>query len=167
MLCKWVWIMVSSADPVLVNHSGVCCASDCESWWGLLSQWFVNHGVLCCTSAPESWRVILNQWLCIIVSYAEPVVENHVLFYWASGCESWSVMLCQWFWIMLCYAFFKLGITVWTLCQWVIIMLCYSELVVGNNDVNAVPVGVNHVELCFANGWESWRIIIYQWLWIM
>jgi hypothetical protein len=86
--------------PISIAHNDSQPLAQHISKW--LSQWFVNHGVLCCTSAPESWKVILNQWLCIIVSYAEPVVENHVLFYWASGCESWSVMLCQWFWIMLC-----------------------------------------------------------------
>jgi hypothetical protein len=28
------------------------------------------------------------------------------------------------------------------------IMVCYAELVVVNHGVNAVPVGVNHGELC-------------------
>ena len=28
------------------------------------------------------------------------------------------------------------------------IMVCFAEQVVGNHGVNAVPVGVNHGELC-------------------
>ena len=35
-------------------------------------------------------------------------------------------------------------------------MLCYSE-----------PVVVNHGELCWASGWESWCVILSKWLWIM
>ena len=29
------------------------------------------------------------------------------------------------------------------------------------------PVVVNHGEICWASGWESWRIMLCQWLWIM
>jgi hypothetical protein len=31
-----------------------------------------------------------------MVSYAEPVVVNHVVLFCASGCESWCVMLSLW-----------------------------------------------------------------------
>ena len=34
-------------------------------------------------------------------------------------------------------------------------MLCYAEPVGGNHVVNAVPVSVNHGELCTASGCES------------
>ena len=43
-----------------------------------------------------------------------------------------------------------------------LIMVCYAEPVVGNNGVNNVPVGVNHVELCRANGYESWCVMLSQ-----
>jgi len=36
----------------------------------------VNHGELCCASDGESWCVMLNQWLCIMVCYVDPVVVN-------------------------------------------------------------------------------------------
>jgi hypothetical protein len=42
------------------------------------------------------------------------------------------------------------------------IMVCYSEPVVGNHGVNAVPVGVNHCELCGASGCESLSVIMCQ-----
>ena len=70
------------------------------------------------------------------------------------------------------------------------IMVCYAETVIGNHDVNAVPVSVNHGELCTASGlwimmcyavpvlvnhgelWsasgcELWRVILIQWVRIM
>jgi hypothetical protein len=43
--------------PVVVYHIVVCLASDCESWFVMLSQWFR-----------------------IMVYYAEPVVVNHVCY---------------------------------------------------------------------------------------
>jgi hypothetical protein len=45
MLSQWFWIMVSYAEPNVVNHDEVlltnvfCCASGWESWCGKLSQW--------------------------------------------------------------------------------------------------------------------------------
>jgi hypothetical protein len=61
MLCQWLWIMLCYVEPVVLNHDvksvpvGVdhavlycasrwesrCehCASRCESWWVMLSQW--------------------------------------------------------------------------------------------------------------------------------
>ena len=38
------------------------------------------------------------------MSYAEPVVANHVVLCIASGCESWCVILSPWLCIMVCYA---------------------------------------------------------------
>ena len=36
-----------------------------------------SYGVQCCASGCESVCVILSQWLCVMVSYAEPVVVSH------------------------------------------------------------------------------------------
>ena len=47
------------------------------------------------------------------------------------------------------------------------IMVCYAETVIGNHDVNAVPVSVNHGEIWSASGCESWRVTLIQWLRIM
>ena len=58
---------------------------------------------------------------------------NHVVKCLANSCKSWRIMLCQ------------------GLC----IMLCYAEQVVLNHDVNAMPVGVNHGEICWGSGCES------------
>jgi hypothetical protein len=63
--------------------------------------------------------------------------------------------------LFVCFCF------VWTLCQWVRIMLCYSEPVVGNHDVDTVPVGVNHVELGWTSGCESRCAMLGQCLWII
>jgi hypothetical protein len=41
----------------------------------------VNHGVLCCASDCESWCVMLSQWSCIMVCYSEPVIVNHVVLF--------------------------------------------------------------------------------------
>jgi hypothetical protein len=46
-------------------------------------------------------------------------------------------------------------------------MVCYSETDVGNHSVNAVPVGVNHGELCYASGCKSRCAMLSQWLWII
>jgi hypothetical protein len=72
------------------------------------SQWFTttgaDHGVLYWASCCESWWVMLSQWLCIIVSYAEPVVVNRGVWCWANNCDAWCVMLSQWLWFMVFYA---------------------------------------------------------------
>jgi hypothetical protein len=50
--------MVCYAEPVIVNHGVLFCASRCEKWWAMLSQSLtimlyyteqviVIHGVLC------------------------------------------------------------------------------------------------------------------------
>ena len=48
--------------------------------------------------------------------------------------------------------------------QWLRISLCYAEACVGNHDVNAVPVSVNHGEICCASGCESLCVMLSQWL---
>ena len=47
-------MMVSYAEPVVVNDGVKCRASDCESWW-----------------------VKLSKWLWVMVSYAEPEIVSH------------------------------------------------------------------------------------------
>ena len=46
-------------------------------------------------------------------------------------------------------------------------MVCYYEPMVGNQGVKAIPVVVNHGELCSASGCESWCAMLSQWLRIM
>jgi len=100
---------------------------------------------------------MLSQWLWFMVCYAEPVIVNHGVLCWASGCASWCAMLCQWLWMMLWYA----------------------EPVGGNHGANTELVVVNHGEVCWASGlwiivcyaepgvWESWCVMLSQWLWII
>ena len=74
----------------------------------------------------------------------------------ASGCESCCTMLSQSFGISMC-----------TLCHWVWIMLCYTQPVIGNTNMHAVPVGVNHGELSWTSGCASLFAMLSQWLWII
>jgi hypothetical protein len=124
-----LWIVVSYAEPVVVNHGVLCWASGCELWCVILSQWL--------------WIIVsydICQWLWIMVCYAVTVVGithhdsqplaqhstpwftttrsfithhdsqplafvvNHGVLCWASGCESWCVILRKWLWIMTSYA---------------------------------------------------------------
>jgi hypothetical protein len=143
MLRQWLWIMLSYEVNVVMNYGVLCWTSGSESWWGMLSQWFVNHGMLWWASDCDSWCAMLSQWLRITVLYAEPLVVNHGVFCCANGCESWCVMLSQWLWIMVCLLCCVSGcesccallshwveITVWMLCQWVWIMVSNAEPVV-------------------------------------
>jgi hypothetical protein len=135
ILSQWLWIIVSYAEPVIVNHVVLFWAIGCESWCIILSQllWIMlcysepvvlNHGELSWTSCGELWCVILSQWLWIMVCYAKP-----------SGCESCCIMLS------------KMVVNHDVLCwaQWLWIRVCYAE-----------PVVVNHGLLCWASGCESW-----------
>jgi hypothetical protein len=67
--------MICYAEQVIVNHGELWWASDCESWF-----------------------VMLSECLCIMVFFAEPVAVNDGVFYWASGRESWCDMMNQWLW---------------------------------------------------------------------
>ena len=125
--------MVWYADTVVMNHIVLWCASGCESWFAMLSQ-----------------------WLWIMLWYTEPVGTKHYVLFWACDCESCWVMLNQWLWIMVCYAeslVVNHGELCWTsecescwdmLSQWLLIMLYYAE-----------PVFVKHVVYLRANGYES------------
>jgi hypothetical protein len=180
-LSQWLWITMCYYVQVGMHHGELwwvsgcdsCCASRCEPWrvmlnhwlwiiefcwasgcaplWVILRQWVwimvcyaepvvVNHGVLFSSHMCEPWWGMLSQKLTIIVYYTEPVVLNHFGLCWNSDCESWCAMISK------CVG----------------IMVCYSEPVVGNHGVNAVPVCVNHNELCGNNGWESLRVILCQ-----
>ena len=170
--------MVCYAVPVDVNHGVLCWGSD----WIMMTY---AEALVC-----ESWYAMLYQCSWIMHSYSQPVVVNHGELYWASGwkscCdmlsqtsgwESWRVMLCQCFmnYAVKCLAN---SCKLWRimLCQWLSIMLCYAEQVILNRDVKAMPVGVNHGELCWDSGcesrcampeprvWESWCGMMSQWL---
>jgi hypothetical protein len=149
MQSQWLWIMVSNAEPVVVNYA-VLCLWIMASYTAAVA---VKHGLLCCAGGCESWWVMLCQGCgtcCamlsrVVVSYGvsfreigcksyEPVVVNHGVLCWAGGCESWCVILSQWFWIMVCYV---------------------------------EPMVVNHVLLCWSSGSGSWFIMLSQWFWIM
>ena len=173
-----MWIILSNAEPVVVNHGVLFCAnrfeilwgilshslsiivyyteslvlyhcqlcrdSGCESWWGMLIQWFVNHGVLCCSSGVESWRVMLSQWSWIIVSYAEPVVVKHCELCWAQGVG-----------IMVRYA------------KPVVVNHCAMlNQVFGNYRVLFWASGCESRCECCASGCESLWVMLSQWLWI-
>jgi hypothetical protein len=116
----------------------------------------VNHAELCWACGCESLCVILCQQVWNMASSVKAVVVKQFVLCLVNGCESCCIMLTQ-----------SMGITVWALCQWVWIMLCYSEQVVQNHEVNDMPVGVNHGELCWASGCESRCAILSQWLWII
>ena len=133
--CESLWIKVCFAQPVNVNHCAIlrrvwanhgvlflasgwesrceCCASGCESWWVMMSQWLwiticyyvpvvVNHGVLFCANMWQPWWGMLSQWLTIILYYTEPVVVNHIELCWDSGFESWCAMISKCVGIMVC-----------------------------------------------------------------
>jgi hypothetical protein len=92
----WLSIAHNDSQPLAQDnsmiHNVLLCASKCDSWWVMLSQWL---WITVCYSQPlvvNHW-VILSQWLWIIVSYAESVVVNHGVFCWASGCEVLWAML--------------------------------------------------------------------------
>ena len=107
--------MVCYAEPVIGNHVVLCwaigwksrcewCASECESWWAMHSQWLwimmrYAEPVVC-----ESWCAILYQCSWIMDSYAQLVVVIHGELFWASGWESCCAMLSQWLWIMASHA---------------------------------------------------------------
>jgi hypothetical protein len=169
-----MWLIVSYAGSVVVNNGVLCWASGCETLWVMLSSVCRNHGVLCWASRCESLIVMLNQWLWIMVGYSVLVGLNHGELCWARGWQSCCIILSQCYeslwvmlreslWIMVCY-----DCQLWyEHCQRVWILLCYTEVVVGNHDVNAVPVGVNNVEWCWASGCESWCVMLSHWLWII
>jgi hypothetical protein len=153
--------MASYAEPVVVNHGGLCWASRCESWCAIQSQWLwimlcytepvvVKHNVLCWSIRWESRCVMLSQWLWIMVSYDEQVVVNHGDLWWASGFVSWvcSTEVMVVYHGVLCWASDCESKSV-ILIQWLWIMLFYTE-----------PVVVNHSVLCWAAiGCESWSLM--------
>jgi hypothetical protein len=176
--------MMILAQPVVVFHGVLFCASKCDSWWAMLNHRLctivsytesigVNHSVLCWASGCQTLWAMLSS-LC----------RNHSVLCWTSGCESWCVILLTYVWTMVRYAEPEVdnySVLYWasscesfwvTLKQWlwimcVGIMVCYSEPVVGNHGVNIVPVCVNHDELCGASGWDSLCVIICQYVWTM
>ena len=81
ILRYWLWIIVSYAEPVVVNHC-VLCRAGCV-------------GIMVCYAEPVIGNDDVN---------AVPVVVNHSVFVCASRCEPWRVMRRQLFWIMLCYS---------------------------------------------------------------
>jgi hypothetical protein len=158
MLSQWLWVMMSNAERVVMNHGVLCWASGCESWCVMLCQGCESWCVMLCQGC-ESWCVMLSQWLwvmvCnavpgvwIMVCYAEPVVVNHGELWWGRGCESLCVMLRQWLCIMVCYAE-PVVVNHGLICeaQWSGIVMYYAEQngseswcamqspVVGNHDV--------------------------------
>ena len=85
MLSQWLWIMVSYAEPVVMNHGVLYAGGLCSNQW----LWIIVFAML--SHGCESWCVMLNQWLWIMVCYAEPVVVYYGVLCRASGCESWFV----------------------------------------------------------------------------
>ena len=125
--------MMSYTEPVVLNHG--------ELWWA---------------RGCKSWCVMLSQWFCMIASYSEPMVVNHVVI-----CSAGLI------WIMVSYAE-SVGMK----------QVCYTELVVVGHGVLCWASGceslyvilfqsvvVNHIEWSWACGCESWFVKLSQWLW--
>jgi hypothetical protein len=53
------------------------------------------------------------------------------------------------------------------LSQLLLIMVSYAEKVVLDHGDYAGLEGVKRSELCWASGYESWCVMLSQWLWIM
>jgi hypothetical protein len=176
MLSQWLWIMVSYAESVVVNHGEVCWASGLWIMVCYAVPVVVNHGGLCSANSCESWWALMSQWLIIMVCYAEadvrnhsvnavPVGVNHGELCYASGCESRCAMLRQWLWIIVNYAQ-PVGVKHYELywdtgCE----LLCdILSRVCGNHDVLCKASGCE--SLCYADPgvWESWCVILSQWL---
>jgi hypothetical protein len=173
----------------LAQHSTTWLAttvwgSGCESWCGILSQWWWIMVSDEWASGCESWCAMLSQWLWIMVSYTEPVVVNHGVLWCAGGCESWCVMLSQLLWIVVCYSE-QVVVNHSELCceKWLWIMMRYQYVehsgweswcallssVVVNCDVLClekwlwIMMWYRYAE---PSGWESWCFMPNQWLWI-
>ena len=104
MLSQLLWIIVSFAEPVVVNQCELCWASgsesrvlfwaiDCESLWVLLSQWLWTIASYPEPVVVKHWELCWAQCVGIVICYAEGVGVNHCELCWASGCESWCVIL--------------------------------------------------------------------------
>jgi hypothetical protein len=62
MLSNWLLIMVSYAEPVVVNH--MCYAQPMVlNHVCYAEKVVVSHVLLCCASSFESWWIMLSQWL--------------------------------------------------------------------------------------------------------
>jgi hypothetical protein len=134
-----------------------------------------------CASRCESWWVMLSQWLWITVCYAEPIVVKHFEWFLDIGCESFMIHI-HWHSIIRhvsqslakhCTTWFTTTGTSWLAIihnHWLSIAQHDSQPLaqdnsVGKHDVNAVPVGVNHGGLCWASGCESRCAMLSQLLW--
>ena len=117
MLSQWLWISVLcwtmcveimvcysepvvgnhcvNAVPVVVNHCLLYCASRCDSWWVLLSQWLWTIVSYAEAVVVKHCELCRDQCVGIMMCYAEPVGVNHCELCWASGCESWCAILCK------------------------------------------------------------------------
>jgi hypothetical protein len=136
---------------MLVNNSGLYCASGCEFvmlcqlLWVMVSYIVPRVCIMVCNAEPVLW---------IMVCYVEPVVVNHVVLCCSSGCESWWAIMSQWVLIMVCYCeavVVNHGVLLWAsgreswwgmMSQWFWIVVCYAK-----------PMILNHVVLLWASQW--------------
>ena len=116
----------------------------------------MNYIVFCWASGCESRCAGLSHWLWIIVNLAEPVVVNHCELSWASCCETLWVLLIQWIWIMVCYSL-QIGVNHGE----------YAEPEVDSHSVSYWASVVNHCELCWDSGSESWCAMISKYVGIV
>ena len=151
-----MWIIVSYAEPVVVNHGVVFSTNRCEPWWGMLSQMLtiivyytepvvLNHCELCWDSVCESWWGMLIQWFV-----------NHGVLCYTCCCDSWRVMLSQLLWIMVNYAepvVVKHCELCWAQC--VGILVCHAKPVVVNHRGMLNRVCGNLGVLFWTSCWES------------
>jgi hypothetical protein len=150
MLSKWLRVMVSYAEPVVVSHGVLCWAIGCESCCVILSLLRFSYGVPC--------RAIRYEWY-------EPMIVNYDVLWWTSGCESWCVMLSQWLWIHVCYT----EPNSCESCCVILSRLCFSYGVscraIGYEWYE--PMVVNYDVLWWTSDCESWCVMLSKWLRVM
>jgi hypothetical protein len=135
------------AEPVVVNHSVLCCASRCEPWRVMRRQWLHNmihnhcHNMIRHDSQPLAKHS--TTWFTTTGTGRLAIIYNH----WRSIAEHDSQP--QWLLIIVSYAESEVvngGVLCWaSYCEALWAML---SSVCMNHCVNAVPVDINHGEVC-------------------
>jgi hypothetical protein len=89
MLSQWLWIMVSYAEPVILNHFVLCWASGCASWSFMLSIWLLAlHISTWFTTTTSSYLTIIqSHWPSIAYHDWQPQVLHS---------SPWFTTTCQW-----------------------------------------------------------------------
>jgi hypothetical protein len=180
--------MVWYGEPVIVKHGLLCCRITHHDSQPLVqhnTRWFTTTGPALHTMTHIHWLSITHHdsqplaqhWLWIIVSYAEPVVDNHVVLSCAIGIFSLCVILSQWLWIIDGHAVPKVmidGVKFWASGYE------HSQPLVQHNTrwftttssalhtkTHIRRLSITHHDSQPLEGCELWRVILSQWLSIM